>query len=209
MKQEGRMRLKIHFSNRLKGFLCYVFCFSIPLIWLWIGVRYVYPYRLTGTAPDVSLFINNRLSVLGSAFDAFFQKTGLLEGITEASIRLVVKDDLYWLGYFSLLVIAAWILTLAMQLIWRACSAVPWNTAKATQRAVIRFRVMEILVAAFNVVLAVFLWQTGVCAITGKVFWDYTMYFGPFLFNMLAYIITSRLVAPAVISGKNAFFKRL
>ena len=62
-------RIRIRRTNRLKCLVCYLVCFALPVLWQFIGLWLIYPYKLAATAPNAAaedlLGQVNRLLELG------------------------------------------------------------------------------------------------------------------------------------------------
>ena len=187
-----RMRrpMRIRFTNRFKCLVCYLIVFPLPLLWQMLALRWIYPYKLAGTAPELM---------------------EALRFITpeDASVHsLLAARDSNWLMLVFLCAIAAWALVLLLQLLWRF-SRRKSGGLRATQRAVHTYRLMMLLIWGVSLGAAALLWQFGVRLIEGRTLWDLIVYFVFYLLLPLPAAIVSRLAAPSMLSGKHAFFKRL
>ena len=105
--------------------------------------------------------------------------------------------------------LAAWLITLAVQLLWRAGQRSAIQPARATRRAIRTYRLTLLWLCAVNAAFAAVVWLAGVRWIPGRTGWDLAAYFGCYALNVLAAAAVSRLAAPPAISGRHAFFKRL
>ena len=192
---QRRMRLRpmrIRYTNRGKCLLCYLIAFAIPLLWQAAALGFIYPYRLAGTAPVLPDFV----PLLTQPADASI-----------ASVLLAREQN--WLMLLAALACAVWLVVVLMQLLWRFTRRASTRPFRATQRAVRSCRLMMLLIWAFCAGAAWALWTFGVSRITGRTYWDYLAYFGFYLLMPLAANAVSRLAAPAAISGRHAFFKRI
>ena len=187
-----RMRrpMRIRFTNRFKCLVCYLIAFPLPLLWQVLALRRIYPYKLAGTAPEL--------------MDA-------LRFITpeDASLQsLLAARESNWLMLVFLCAIAAWVLVLLLQLLWRF-SRRKSGGLRATQRAVHTYRMMMLFVWGASLGCAALVWQFGVQLIPGRTLWDLIAYFVFYLLLPFPAAIVSRLAAPSILSGRHAFFKRL
>ena len=69
--------------------------------------------------------------------------------------------------------------------------------------------IFMILLAVINGLMAALVWLAGVRFIGDRGLWDVHTYFLPYPLHLLAAWLVFRLAAPAVISGRHGFFKRL
>ena len=191
---ERRMRkrpMRIRYTNRGKCLLCYLIAFAIPLLWQMAALRWIFPYKLAATAPEVP-----------QALRLFFPTKG-------ASLKnLLVIREANWIMLVCLCALAAWVLVLLVQLFWRMTRCVS-NGLRSTQRAVHSYRLMMLLIWALSLGAASVLWQLGVHRIEGRTVWDLVTYFVFYLLLPLSAAVVSRLAAPSALSGRHAFFKRL
>lgn len=203
-----RMRkrtLRMHSGNRAVCLICYA-AFLLPLLWQYAALRLLYPWKLASTAPDVCAQLVNTFPALsrwlspvavpaaGSAFDL--------------RAMLAVREE-NWLTALALSALAAWSLTLLLQLIWRFTTRSAVFAARKTARAIHTYRLTMLMVWLLNAAIAAGVWYFGVQHITGRTLWDYVVSFGIYALNPLAAAFVCRFAASAAISGKHAFFKRI
>ena len=204
-------RVRTRFTNRFKCLLCYLICFSIPLLWQAAGLFFVYPYRLAGTAPSVAANVAHAVPALASALESYAQAADLSRaaGNPNALAAAIAARDAQWRaavgGWFAL----AWLMTLLIQLLWRATHAKATLASRATSRAVRAYRLSFFAILLINALFAAALWLVGARFIAGRTAWDYLAYFAAYILNLIAALCCFRLAAPPVLSGKHAFFKRL
>ena len=53
--------VRLRWSNRVKCLVCYLVCFALPLLWQAAASLWIYPLKLTGTAPNVALHLQAAL----------------------------------------------------------------------------------------------------------------------------------------------------
>lgn len=53
--------VRLRWSNRVKCLMCYLVCFALPLLWQAAASLWIYPLKLTGTAPNVALHLQAAL----------------------------------------------------------------------------------------------------------------------------------------------------
>lgn len=114
-----------------------------------------------------------------------------------------------WLALVAVCALAAWLVTLIAQLIWRGANHKPTQAARATQAAILAYRLNMLVIWLCNAAFAAALWFLGARQIAGFAQWDALCYFGAYLLNPLAAICVSRLAAPPTLSARHGFFKRL
>ena len=83
------------------------------------------------------------------------------------------------------------------------------GAASQTGRAIRSYRLRMILLAGINGLMAALVWLAGVRFIGDRGLWDVLTYFLPYPLHLLAAWLVFRLAAPAAISGRHGFFKRL
>jgi len=189
-KPRMRRPMRIRFTNRIKCLLCYLIVFPLPLLWQALALRWIYPYKLAGTAPELM----EALRFITSE---------------EASLQsLLAARESNWLMLIFLCAVAAWVLVLLLQLLWRF-SRRKSGGFRATQRAVHTYRLMMLFVWGISLGCAALVWQFGVRLIAGRTLWDLIAYFAFYLILPLPAAVVSRLAAPSILSGRHAFFKRL
>ena len=190
-QQQRKRPMRIRYTNRLKCLLCYIIVFSIPLLWQWAALAWIYPYKLAATAPELAEALQ-------------FAKTA-----SDGSLRSMLDArEANWLMLVTLMAFAAWAVTLLIQLFWRFLHC-KTGGFRAYRRAVHTCRLTALLILGADFSFAAMLWQCGVRLIAGRTVWDLVCYFIFYLLLPLCAVVVSRLAAPSVLSGKHAFFKRL
>ncbi len=58
-------RIRIRRTNRLKCLVCYLVCFALPVLWQFIGLWLIYPYKLAATAPNAAAALARLASYAG------------------------------------------------------------------------------------------------------------------------------------------------
>lgn len=197
--------LRLRRRRPLACLLCYLIAFSLPLLWQYAALRWVYPVYLAATAPPVA----ESLSRLFPAAQELVAFTLPANASAQAHRAAQTALEEQWFLFVMLCAGAAWGLTLLLQLFWRFTRRAAIQPARATQRAVRAYRILMTGVWAVNLLAAGFLWRFGVSLIAGRTHWDWLCYFGAHALNVLAALVTSRLAAPSALSGRHAFFKRL
>lgn len=201
--------LHIRYSNRLKCLLCYLVFFSLPLAWQAAALRLIYPYKLAGTAPNAARLLADALAFPVNWLDALARSCEPVSA-SSASLRAALEArEASWFLFLTLCALAAWLLTLTVQLLWRARRTCAIQPARATRRAIRAYRLMLLALCALNVAFAALVWFSGMRSIPGRNLWDALAYWGCYPLNVLAAAAVSRLAAPPVISGRHAFFRRL
>lgn len=190
--------------NRIRVLLCYLLCWGIALLLPYLGLKYLYPYKLAGTAPTLS----TRIAALLPA--AAGEAAALPAGADPAALQsaLAVRDQL-WRTVVGAAVAAAWLVSLGGQLIWRARYIHPRQAARAALRARRSYHWSMLGIGAINLLAAAALYLAGVNRIVDRGLWDYLLYFGGFLLIPAAAALCSRLAAPPALSGRHAYFRRL
>lgn len=201
---------KVRRTNRWKVSLCYLACFAVPWGWLFCALRFVYPYRLAGSAPMIAQNLISALPFLGAALaPAAALAADPAAASAQAWADALGARDLQWMLFLVVLLAAAWLITLLCQLLWRVSHARPVDAARNARRAIRDYRLMMALVWLVNLAACAALWLLGARFIPSRAAWDYLAYFVPYALNVLAAFGCFRLAAPPVLSGKHAFFKRL
>jgi len=205
----NRMRkrtLRMHGSNHIACLLCYLIAFAIPLAWELAAIRFLFPWKLASTAPDVTAHLLNAFPAL----DRWLSPIALPAAGGAFSLRdmLAAREDV-WLKTLAASALTAWLITMLIQLLWRVTHRKSVFSARQTARAICSYRLTMVSVWALNAAFAAGIWWFGVQHITGRTLWDYLVSFGIYLLNPLAAMLVSRLAASPAISGKHAFFKRL
>ena len=62
--------VRLRWSNRVKCLMCYLVCFALPLLWQAAASLWIYPLKLTGTAPNVALHLQAALPFSPAPLDA-------------------------------------------------------------------------------------------------------------------------------------------
>lgn len=200
--------IRIRRTNRLKCLVCYLACFALPVLWQFIGLWLIYPYKLASTAPNVAAALT-KLAPL-PALTSLAQRCAFPASAAPEAIRaaMAVRQQ-SWLAFVAACALAAWLATLILQLIWRGANHKPTQAARATQAAILAYRLNMLIIWLCNAAVAAGLWFFGVRRIAGFALWDALCYFGVYLLNPLAAICVSRLAAPPTLSARHGFFKRL
>ena len=201
---------KVRYHNRTKVLLCYALVWGIALLLPYLGLHFLYPYKLAGTAPLLNLNLAQLPFALPAALrEAVSAAVPPADAGTAALLAALTARDLIWryvVGGFTLL---AWALSLLWQLLWRARYTHPRQAARTALRAVRGYRWSMLGIWALNLLGAFCVYLIGVQQIAGRTVWDYLLYFNGFVLNPVAAVLCFRLAAPPAISGKHAFFKRL
>ncbi len=202
--------MRIRYTNRFKCLLCYLICFSLPLLWQLVAILIIYPYKLAGTAPDVVGRLLNAFPFLRGALGALASRTAIPSGANAASLSaaLAAREE-SWLTFLAACTLLAWLLTLLAQLLWRFLHRKPLLAARAFRSAVSAYRLTMLCVLLMNGFIAAVVWYFGLRHVAGRTPWDFCAAFGSYGLNFLAAFFASRLAAPPTLSGKHAFFKRL
>lgn len=203
----------IRYSNRCKCLLCYLLAFALPLLWLAAAVWFLYPCRLAGTAPNVAANLLSLCPGLEKALPSLPQTARACaapDGLSPEALRLALAArERVWLAFTTSCALLAWGLTLLVQLIWRARFSSAVGAAIRTGRAIRSYRLRMVLLAGINGLTAALVWLAGVRYIGDRGLWDVLTYFLPYPLHLMAAWLVFRLAAPAAISGRHGFFKRL
>lgn len=127
----------------------------------------------------------------------------------DVALPIPLAPDARWRAFVGASLAVAWLISLILQLVWRARYARPKSVARATRGAARGYRLTLLAVLLVNLAAALWLWLMGARFITGFGLWDALIYFGALPLNVLAAALCSRLAAPPALSGRHAFFKRL
>ena len=204
-------RVATRYHNRTKVLLCYVLAWGLALLLPYVALRYVYPYKLAGTAP--LLFADPAalpLPLPETAKQALATAAGLGAGGQSPALRdVLAMRDAVWRVTVAAVTGLCWALSLLLQLLWRARYVRPRQGARAALRAVTTYRLTLLAVVGLNLLGALAVYLMGVRWIAGRTIWDAIIYFTGFALSPLAAFISSRLAAPPAISGGHAFFRRL
>lgn len=201
-----KRRLSIHTGSALARFLCYLTAFALPLCWQYAALVFIYPRKLAFTAPDAAAELVNAFSPLQTLLSPICARTA--EGAYPLAQVLEAREQ-FWLFGLALCALAAWLLTLFIQLAWRFTHCRPLFSARLTSRAIRSYRLTLLIICALNAAVAAGIWFFGVRLIQGRTIWDYVVSFGVFALLPLAAAVVSRLAASPAISGRHAFFKRI
>ena len=203
-------RLRLRTSGGIKPLLCYLICFALPVLWQYAGLWLVYPFKLANTAPAIADTLQKLLPLRSAALEAAALEASLPTvsdpGLWSAALSL--RDE-HWRLFVAVCFVAAWAVTLLIQLWWRIRHSKGLNAAKLCRRAKATYRLNLLVILLINAAVALLLYLSGVQHIPGRTVWDWLVYFPAFGLNVLAAMICFRLAAPPAISGKHAFFKRL
>lgn len=206
----SKKRLRLRTSGGIKPLLCYLICFTLPVLWQYAGLWLVYPFKLANTAPAIADTLQKLLPLRSAALEAAAMEASLPTvsdpGLWSAALSL--RDE-HWRLFVAVCFVAAWAVTLLIQLWWRIRHSKGLNAAKLCRRAKATYRLNLLVILLINAVVALLLYLSGVQHIPGRTVWDWLVYFPAFGLNVLAAMICFRLAAPPAISGKHAFFKRL
>lgn len=203
-------RLRLRTSGGLTPLLCYLISFALPVLWQYAGLWLVYPYKLANTAPAIAQTLVSLLPVSLPALEAAAQAVALPAQSDPALWSQVfsIRDE-HWRLFVVVCFLAAWAVTLLIQLFWRIRHSKAISAAKLARRAKRTYRLNMILIIAVNGLIALLLYLASVQHIPGRTLWDFLVYFPAYGLNMLAAAVCFRLAAPPAISGRHAFFKRL
>lgn len=205
-----KRRMRIRYTNRFKCLLCYLVCFSLPLLWQLMSNLILYPYKLAGTAPNVTEQFLNVFPFLRGALGGLAAQAAIPAAATAASLSsaLAAREE-GWLAFLALCTLLAWLLTLLVQLLWRFLHRGPLLASRALLSAIRAYRLTMLCVLLINAAFAATVWYFGLRHVAGRTPWDFFAAFGSYVFNLLAAFFVSRFAAPPTLSGKHAFFKRL
>ncbi len=208
MVNAARPKLKYH--NRTKVFLCYALAWGIALLLPYAGLLYLYPYKLAGTAPDITVTLSALPFLLPDSIRHVVTSSSLTAGIQGGALySALAAREMTWRAVVATLVATGWAVGLLWQLLWRVTYRHPRQAARATLHAVHSYRWSMFGIWLVNALLALGLYTVGVRLIPNRTAWDYILYFNGFILPPLAAWVCFRLAAPPAISGKHAFFKRL
>jgi len=203
MPKTAVVSLKYH--NRFKVLMCYALAWGLALLLPTLGLRYLYPYKLAGTAPALSQTITALLPEAAQG-----ASVPLPPGADAQTLQAALNTrDLAWRYIVSGVTALAWALSLVWQLLWRVRFSHPGQAARAALRARRSYRLSMAGIWALNLLAAALLYLGGVRQIADRGLWDYLLYFTGFVLNPLAAMLCFRLAAPPSVSGRHAFFRRL
>lgn len=208
MAKAASTRVKYH--NRTKVLLCYLLAWGLALLLPYLGLKYIYPYKLAGSAPELAQsLLDLNLTLPGLSGDSL-AATALTAGMEQGALTAALTArDLVWRYVVGGIVGLAAVLSLLWQLLWRVRFMRPRQAAKAALKAVTGYRWSMAGIWGLNAVMALVLYLIGVRWIGGRTVWDYVVYFGGFVLVPMAAWVCFRFAAPPAISGRHGFFKRL
>lgn len=204
-----RMRkrsLRMRSGNHCWCLLCYLIAFAIPAAWQYAAIRLVYPWKLASTAPDLAAHLLAAFPFLGGWLSPVAALTA--ENASALREALAAREQV-WLFALAACALAAWVLTLILQLLWRFMHRSPILSARQTTRAIRSYRMLMLAAWALNGAIAAAVWLFGVQHIPGRTLWDYGVSFGVFALIPLSAAFVSRFAASPAISGRHGFFKRI
>ena len=132
--------VRLRWSNRVKCLMCYLVCFALPLLWQAAASLWIYPLKLTGTAPNVALHLQAALPISPAPLDALARSGEAAAATPEALRAALFSREQSWLWFLAACALAAWLITLAVQLLWRAGQRSAIQPARATRRAIRTYR---------------------------------------------------------------------
>lgn len=197
--------LRMPTSNHVRCLLCYVLCFAVPILWQLIALEWIYPWKLAATAPDAAYHLSCAVPALSRLLAPAVQAASAGDTLQQ----VLLSREIMWHNALWLCVLAAWTISLMLQLLWRVTHRDPLLASRALRRAIRSYRLTTLIILAVNAAIAWAVWEYGVKHVPGRTFWDWAVCFGTYPLIPLACICVSRLAASPVISGKHAFFKRL
>jgi hypothetical protein len=200
----------VQYHNRTKVLLCYALAWGMALLLPWLGLTYLYPYKLAGTAPDLAAALAQLPFALPLPVQKALAATALTTGMQADALQAALAArDLVWRYVVFAFTVLGWLFSLLWQLLWRFRFARPKQGARAALRAVSAYRFAMLVIWAVNLLLALCVYLLGVSRIAERTVWDYLLYFGGFVLQPLAAMLCFRLAAPPALSGRHAFFRRL
>ena len=201
---------KIRYHNHGKVLLCYLLAWGLALLLPLLALLFLYPFKLAGTAPDLSAAFTRLPFALPEALQNALAASALPANADISALQAALTArDLLWRCTVGALTALGWLISLAWQLAWRARFSRPRQAARTALRAVRTYRLSMLGIIAVNLLLALIVFWVGVRWISQRTIWDVLTYFGGFLLFPLAAMACFRLAAPAALSGKRAFFRRL
>ena len=198
----------IKYHNRTKALLCYLLVWGLALLLPYVGLAYLYPYKLAGSAPLLTGTLT-ALPLPQAAQDALTATLSAGDLPSTALQAALDARDLLWRGVVAMVAVFCWAMALMVQLSWRVRYQRPRFAARATLRAIADYRWSMLAICGVQLAGAVALTLVGIRWIGGRTLWDYLIYYNSFVLTPLAAIACFRLAAPPAISGRHAFFKRL
>ena len=120
MSMNRPKRLRLRTSGGIKPLLCYLICFALPVLWQYAGLWFVYPYKLTNTAPAIADTLLRLLPLHPAALETAAAKAALPAGNNPDlwSAALTLRDE-HWRLFVAVCFVFAWAVTLLIQLWWR------------------------------------------------------------------------------------------
>lgn len=203
--QKQTRPLRMSSSSHMRNLLCYGICFAVPVLWQLAALEWIYPWKLAATAPDAAASLARSVPVFARLLKPAVQAASAGETLQE----VLLSREVVWHASLWLCLMAAWTVSLLLQLLWRVTHREALLGTRALRRAIFSYRFTTLLTAVVCAAAAWCVWRFGVQSIPGRTLWDYVVYFGAYPLIPLACICVSRLAASPVISGKHAFFKRL
>ncbi len=201
---------KIRFHNRIRVLLCYALAWSLALLPAYVLLTRVYPYRLVGTAPDLTPVADSLRAVLPEVFLQALDASRVQAGMGRAAmVTALAARETVWLYSVGGAVLAAALISLLIQLCWRFSFRRPRLAARTALRAVAAYRWSMLVIWLVNLLFLLGLYLLGVRRIAGRTAWDALFYIGVFIPIPLAATVCVRLAAPPSLSGKHGFFRRL
>lgn len=197
--------LRMSCGSHVRNLLCYGICFAAPLLWQWMALKWIYPWKLAATAPDAAANLSNAVPALARLLKPMVKAASAGDTLQE----VLISREVMWHRSLWLCLLAAWVISLLLQLLWRLTHREALLGTRALRRAIFSYRFTVLLATAVCAAAAWCVWAFGVQYVPGRTLWDYWVCFGAYPLIPLACILVSRLAASPVISGKHAFFKRL
>lgn len=203
---KARRRLKYH--NRTKVLLCYLLAWGLALLLPYLMLRFVYPYKLAGSAPDLAATLSGL--PLPEAARGLLAASAVTPGMAQGALQAALNArDLLWRYAVGAVLALVWAVSLLWQLLWRAAYLRPADGARAVRHAVRSYRLCMLGIGALGVLGGLAVFMLGLRLVAGRTVWDYLVYFCGFALTPLAAFTCFRLGAPPAISGRRAFFRRL
>ncbi len=196
---------RVKYHNRIKVLLCYLLAWGLALAVPLAALLWVYPYKLAGSAPDLAA----PFSALAAALPAQ-ARDALHTGDSGAALTAsLIARDLLWRVSIGAAVAAVWLISLLIQLLWRARFSHPRHGVRSIQRAVTAYRLSMLLVLGVCAAGAGAVTLFGLRLVAAPTVWDTLICLCGFAVIPFAALVCFRLAAPPALSGKKAFFKRL
>ena len=202
--------LRVRYNSRFRVLLCYTLCWGLAALLVYAALRWLFPYKLVGASPDVLGNLTQAFPFLRGLFAR--PRAALLveeQATVEAITRAIALRDLYWRQFVGASVGVVMLMSLFLQLGWRAAFTRVRRASRAVGRAIRWYRLLMALIWLLNIGGALFVYLIGVRFIAEKTIWDYAIYFGGFAITPFAALLCFRLAAPPTLSGYRAFFRRL